>query len=80
MCRITSHQLFTWIRMCMLVCLTTKPSRQFKARHFLSCDKTVTMMKHAKCYRRLGKSFRQEYFSVMNPSRFVKKLKKGEFE
>jgi predicted nucleic acid-binding protein len=51
-----------------------------KARYLLSCDKTVTMMKHAKCYRRLGKSFRQAYFSVMNPTRFVKQFKKGDFE
>lgn len=51
-----------------------------KARYFLSCDKTVTMMKHARCYRRLGKSFRQAYFSVMNPTRFVKQFKKGELE
>ena len=48
------------------------------ARYFLSCDKKVTQMKQAKCYRRLAKSYRQTYFSVMNPTRFVDKLKRGE--
>ena len=48
------------------------------ARYYLSCDQTVTQMKHARCYRRLGKSLRQAYFSVMNPIRFVERLKKGE--
>ncbi|MDM8558627.1 PIN domain-containing protein [Thiotrichales bacterium HSG14] len=51
-----------------------------KARYFLSCDKKVTQMKQAKCYRRLAKSYRQTYFSVMNPIRFVEKMKKGELE
>ena len=48
------------------------------ARYFLSCDGTVTQMSHARCYRRLGKTYRQTYFSVMNPIRFVTKMKKGE--
>ncbi|GAK49209.1 hypothetical protein U14_00427 [Candidatus Moduliflexus flocculans] len=48
------------------------------ARYFLSCDRNVIMMPHAKCYRRLGKAHRQEYFSVMNPVRFVEKLKQGD--
>ncbi len=48
------------------------------ARYFLSCDKKVTQMKRAKCYRRLAKSYCQTYFSVMNPIRFVEKLKRGE--
>ena len=50
------------------------------ARYFLSCDTTVTRMKNTRCYRRLGKSFRQAYFSVMNPTRFVGRFKKGELE
>jgi len=37
-------------------------------------------MKQAKCYRRLTKSYRQTYFSVMNPIRFAEKMKKGELE
>lgn len=49
-----------------------------QARYCLSCDKTVTLMKHARCYRRIGKSFRQAYFSVMNPRRFVERLQQGE--
>jgi predicted nucleic acid-binding protein len=48
------------------------------ARYCLSCDNTVTQMKHARCYRRIGKSFRQAYFSVMNPIRFVGRFEKGE--
>ena len=48
------------------------------ARYFLSCDGTVTQMSHARCYRRIGKTYRQTYFSVMNPTRFVTKMKKGE--
>ncbi len=51
-----------------------------QARYCLSCDKTVTLMKHARCYRRLGKTARQKYFSVMNPRRFVERLQQGEFE
>jgi len=50
------------------------------ARYFLSCDKKVTQMKQAKCYRRLVKPYRQTYFSVMNPIRFVEKMKKGKLE
>jgi len=50
------------------------------ARYFLSCDTNVTKMKHARCYRRLGKSFRDLYFSVMNPTRFVGRFNKGELE
>jgi predicted nucleic acid-binding protein len=50
------------------------------ARYFLSCDTTVTKMKKTKCYRRIGKSFRQAYFSVMNPTRFVGRFEKGELE
>jgi len=51
-----------------------------RAIYFLSCDKKITQMKQAKCYRRLAKSYRQTYFSVMNPIRFVDKMKKGELE
>ena len=50
------------------------------ARYFLSCDTNVTRMKNARCYRRLGKSYRQAYFSVMNPTRFVGRFEKGGFE
>ena len=50
------------------------------ARYCLSCDNTVTQMKHARCYRRLGKSFRQTYFSVMNPILFVGRFEKGELK
>jgi hypothetical protein len=50
------------------------------ARYCLSCDNTVTHMEHARCYRRLGKSFRQTYFSVMNPIRFVERFEKGELK
>lgn len=49
-----------------------------RARYFLSCDNQVTAMKHARCYRRLAKAYRTEYFSVMNPILFVEKMKKGE--
>ena len=51
-----------------------------EARYFLSCDKKVTLMKQAKCYRRLVKSERESYFSVMNPILFIEKMKKGELE
>ncbi len=51
-----------------------------QARYCLSCDKTVTLMKHARCYRRLGKTDRQAYFSVMNPRRFTERLQQGELE
>lgn len=50
------------------------------ARYCLSCDNTVTQMEHTRCYRRLGKSFRQTYFSVMNPIRFVERFKKGDIK
>jgi hypothetical protein len=49
-------------------------------RYFLSCDKKVTQVKQARCYRRLVRSYRQEYFSVMNPVLFVEKMRKGELE
>lgn len=51
-----------------------------QARYCLSCDKTVTLMKHTRCYRRLGNTARQAYFSVMNPRRFVERLQQGELE
>lgn len=51
-----------------------------QARYFLSGDKKVTEMKQARCYRRLAKPYRTEYFSAMNPILFVEKLKKGEIE
>lgn len=51
-----------------------------QARYFLSCDKKVTEMKQARCYRRLAKPYRKEYFSAMNPVLFVEKMKKGEIE
>lgn len=51
-----------------------------EVRYFLSCDKKVTQMKQARCYRRLVRSYRQEYFSVMNPVLFVEKMRKGELE
>ncbi len=47
------------------------------ARFFLSCDNKVTQMKQARCYRTIGRSFRVEYFSAMNPVRFSEKLQKG---
>jgi len=51
-----------------------------QARYFLSCDKKVTEMKQARCYRRLAKPYRKDYFSAMNPVLFVEKMKKGEIE
>ena len=51
-----------------------------QARYFLSCDKKVTEMKQARCYRRLAKSYRKEYFSAMNSVMFVEKMKKGEIK
>lgn len=51
-----------------------------QARYFLSCDKKVTEMKQARCYRRLAKPYRKEYFSAMNPILFVGKMRKGEIE
>jgi len=50
------------------------------ARYFLSCDQKVTQKKQARCYRRLVRSQRNAYFSVMNPTRFVEKMHKGELE
>ncbi|MCL0065014.1 hypothetical protein M1N84_03895, partial [Dehalococcoidia bacterium] len=50
------------------------------AGYFLSCDKKVTQMKQGRCYRRLARSYRQEYFSVMKPILFVERMKKGELE
>lgn len=49
------------------------------AQYCLSCDNTVTAIKHARCYRRLGKPYRREYFSVMNPQRFAERLQQGDF-
>lgn len=51
-----------------------------QARYCLSCDRTVTLMKHTRCYRRLGKATLQTYFSVMNPRRFAERLQQGELE
>lgn len=51
-----------------------------RARYCLSCDKKVTEMKQARCYRRLAKSHRTDYFSVMNPIFFAERMKKGEIE
>lgn len=51
-----------------------------QARYFLSCDKKVTEMKQARCYRRLAKPYRKEYFSAMNPVLFAEKMRKGEIE
>ena len=50
------------------------------ARYFLSCDRQITEMKQARCYRRLTPPSRQAYFSAMNPRLFADKLKKGEIE
>ncbi len=50
------------------------------ARFFLSCDNKVTQMKQTRCYRKIGRSFRVEYFSAMNPVRFSEKLQKGDDE
>lgn len=50
------------------------------ARYFLSCDRQITEMKQARCYRRLTPPSRQAYFSAMNPRLFAQKLKKGEIE
>lgn len=51
-----------------------------QARYFLSCDRKVTEMRQARCYRRLGKAHRSDYFSAMNPILFVEKMKTGEIE
>ncbi len=51
-----------------------------RARYFLSCDKKVTETKQARCYRRLAKPFREEYFSAINSVLFVEKMNKGEIK
>ena len=51
-----------------------------EARYFLSCDTKITEMKRARCYRRLARSHRTQYFSAMNPIIFVEKMRKGEIE
>lgn len=51
-----------------------------QSRYFLSCDRKVTEMRQARCYRRLAKPLRVGYFSAMNPVLFVEKVKKGEIE
>ena len=50
------------------------------ARYFLSCDRRITEIKQARCYRRLAPPGAQSYFSAMNPTLFVRKLEKGEIE
>ena len=50
------------------------------ARYFLSCDDKVTRLKQARCYRRLARAYRREYFSVMNPVVFIEKMSKGKIE
>lgn len=49
-------------------------------RYFLSCDRHITEMKRARCYRRLLPPARDKYFSAMNPRLFAQKLRKGEIE
>lgn len=51
-----------------------------QARYFLSCDRRVTEMKTARCYRRLARPYRETYFSAMNPTLFVEKIRKGEIQ
>ena len=51
-----------------------------QARYFLSCDRRVTEMTRARCYRRLAKGHRIQYFSAMNPIMFVEKIRKEEIE
>jgi hypothetical protein len=51
-----------------------------QARYFLSCDAKVTQINQTKCYRRLAKSYRKDYFSAMNPVLFAEKLRNGEIE
>ena len=48
-----------------------------KARYLLSCDEKVTQKKQANCYRRFAKNYNRDYFSAMNPTKFVEKLNKG---
>lgn len=50
------------------------------ARYFLSCDRRITEMKQARCYRRLAQPRARAYFSAMNPTLFARKLEKGEIE
>ena len=50
------------------------------ARYFLSCDRKVTQIKQGRCYRRLARSQRREYFSTMNPILFVESMQKGALE
>ncbi len=51
-----------------------------QARYTLSCDRKVTQMKQGRCYRRMARLYRQEYFSAMNPLLFVEKLEQGDLE
>ena len=51
-----------------------------QARYFLSCDKKVTQKKQGQCYRRVVRTYHQEYFSVMNPILFVEKIEQGELK
>ncbi|MDY6868701.1 MAG: PIN domain-containing protein [Chloroflexota bacterium] len=51
-----------------------------QARYFLSCDKKVTQKKQGQCYRRVARTYRQEYFSVMNPILFVEKIEQEELK
>ena len=51
-----------------------------KARYFLSCDQKVTQKKNGQCYCRLARVHSDNYFSVMDPVRFTKKLNEGDIE
>ena len=51
-----------------------------QVRYFLSCDHKVTQLEQVRCYRRFARTYRQTYFSVMNPVLFIEKLQKGELE
>lgn len=51
-----------------------------EARYFLSGDRRVIEMKRARCYRRLARGHRTEYFSAMNPTIFIEKMRKGQIE
>jgi hypothetical protein len=51
-----------------------------RVRYFLSCDRHITEMKQARCYRRLVPPGGHAYFSAMNPTLFAQKLEKGEIE
>ncbi|MCL4867987.1 MAG: PIN domain-containing protein [Anaerolineae bacterium] len=51
-----------------------------QARYFLSCDRKVAQIEQVRCYRRFARTYRQTYFSVMNPVLFVEKLQKGDLE